>query len=367
MTKFGVFSLSQIPDQSRRAEAMRESIEEFVYAEELGYDTAWVAEHLFSTYGIAASSQLVAAAVAIATQRIRIGTAVSVIPFNHPLRTAADFGLVDVLSNGRLNFGVGRAYQPHEFAGLNLEMAESREMFDEGMDVILQAWTEETVHPDGKHWPSAGRVESLPKPIQQPTPPIYQAAISAPSFATAAERGWHLQLAAPFSYRTYREEWVDRLAGLLDEYEAACLKLGRNPRSAERAILIPFFCGPTEEQAIQEYSDHVEWFYNKVSGHERPTGAAADVLVPGYELQFIEGRKTKEAGMLNFQHLHEHGATIASDPAGCVKQLTELRDRLGITEFILWTNIGGIPTDRVRRSMKLTMEQVIPELRRADD
>ncbi|MBA3741384.1 LLM class flavin-dependent oxidoreductase [Sporichthya sp.] len=360
--KFGIFSLSQIPDQSRRAEAIQEELEEFVLAEQLGYDTAWVAEHLFSTYGVVASTQVIAAAIAALTSRIRIGTAVSIIPFNHPLRTASDFGLIDIQSNGRLNFGVGRAYQPHEFTGLGLEMAESRQMFDEGMEMILAAWTQEKVDHHGKYWSTSGPVEVLPKPAQKPHPPVYMATISPASFQTAADKGWGLQLAAPFTYRTYREEWMDKLAEHLADYEAACVAKGRDPKAAERAILVPFFCAETEDLAVERYARHVEWFYSKVSGHERPVGAAADKLVPGYELQFTEGKKTKEAGLLAFEHLHRHSAAIASDPAGCISKLQFMREKFGITEFILWFNIGGIDTELARESMRLTMDKVIPHI-----
>ncbi|NJO23152.1 MAG: LLM class flavin-dependent oxidoreductase, partial [Sphingomonadales bacterium] len=142
MTKWGVFSLSQFPDQSRRVEAFDDDLRFFELGEQLGYDKAWIAEHLFSTYGVVTSTQVYAAAIAQRVKKMRIGMAVVVIPFSHPLRTASDFALIDVLSHGRLDMGVGRAYQPHEFAGLGVPMDKSREMFNEGLDIVLKAWTE---------------------------------------------------------------------------------------------------------------------------------------------------------------------------------------------------------------------------------
>src|SRR5690606_4787902 len=88
--KWGVFSLSQMPDQSLRAEAFEADCRQFELAEELGYGTIWIAEHLYATYGVVTSTQVLAAAIAMRTRRIAIGTAVVVIPFNHPLRTASD-------------------------------------------------------------------------------------------------------------------------------------------------------------------------------------------------------------------------------------------------------------------------------------
>ena len=123
--KWGTFSLSQIPDPDRTVESFDSDLRLFEIAEQLGYDTVWIAEHLFSSYGVVTSTQVLAAAIAMRTNRIKIGTAVVVIPFNHPLRTASDFALIDVLSHGRLLFGAGRAYQPHEFIGLGVPMENS--------------------------------------------------------------------------------------------------------------------------------------------------------------------------------------------------------------------------------------------------
>src|ERR1700746_1666685 len=140
MTKWGIFSLSQIPEQKKRGEAFDADLGLFELAESLGYDKVWIAEHLFSNYGVVTSTQVYAAAIVERTKRIRIGTAVVVVPFNHPLRTASDFALIDILSHGRLDFGIGRAYQPHEFRGIGVPMDRSREMFNEGMDIILRSW-----------------------------------------------------------------------------------------------------------------------------------------------------------------------------------------------------------------------------------
>ena len=185
-TKFGVFSLSQFPDLTKVVESFDDDLGFFELAEKLGYDKVWIAEHLFSTYGLVTSTQVYAAAIAQRTSKIRIGMAVCAIPFNHPLRTASDFALVDILSHGRLDFGVGRAYQPHEFVGLGVPMDKSREMLAEGLDIVLKSWTQEKISYQGKFWTIPEPVELLPKPVQKPHPPVYQATISPESFEQAA-------------------------------------------------------------------------------------------------------------------------------------------------------------------------------------
>lgn len=357
--KWGVFSLSQIPDLSRVPVAFEEDFSLFQRAEELGYDTVWLAEHLFSNYGVVTSTQVLAAAVARCTSTIKIGTAVVVIPFNHPLRTASDFALVDVISKGRLKFGAGRAYQPHEFLGLDLPMEDSREMYAEGLEIIIKAWTNDTVDYKGKFWKVREPVEVLPKPIQKPHPPIYQACITPDSFRTAGQQGLNLQLASPFSYRTYRENWVDKLADSVALYEEERARIGLDPTGGERMMLLPFFTAQTNSEAQEIYGQYVEWFYSKVTSNQKNVVGQSSV-VKGYELTMSESLKTLDGGYLNFEKLHKHGAAIADDPETCVEKLCNLRDRLGITEFVLWFNIAGMPIEKSIQAMELTMEKVIP-------
>jgi alkanesulfonate monooxygenase SsuD/methylene tetrahydromethanopterin reductase-like flavin-dependent oxidoreductase (luciferase family) len=359
--KWGVFSLSQIPDLSRTTEAFDEDMAFFQEAEAQGYDTVWLAEHLFSTYGLVTSTQVLAAAVAKATSRIKIGTAVVVVPFNHPLRTASDFALVDHLSHGRLLFGAGRAYQPHEFVGLGVPMEDSRAMYEEGLDIVRRAWTEETVTADGQFWTIPQPVEVLPKPYQKPHPPIYQACISPESFVSAARSGVSLQLASPFTYRTYREQWVEKLAENLDIYEQECEKLGRDPKAAERMILLPFFVGESDEEAQAIYRERVEWFYAKVTANQKSVPGQADV-VKGYELTMAESRKTLAGGYLAFDKLLQYNAAIAGSPDTCVEKLNTLLEQLGITEFVLWYNIGGMPLEQSMKAMKLMKAEVAPRV-----
>jgi len=110
-------------------------------AEDLGFDSIWPAEHHFTEYGYCASPALSLAAVASVTKRIRLGTGVVVLPFNHPIRVAEDFAMLDLMSDGRVDFGVGRGYQPGEYKGFGIDQTKSRGIFNESLEVILQAWT----------------------------------------------------------------------------------------------------------------------------------------------------------------------------------------------------------------------------------
>ena len=121
-----------------------ETLEEIKLADELGFDSAWLAEHHFSRYGLLGNPLLLGAAVAQCTTRIQIGTAVVVLPFHNPLRLAEDAATLDILSGGRLELGVGRGYQPKEFAGFGIDAAYGKERYAEVVDILKLAWTGET-------------------------------------------------------------------------------------------------------------------------------------------------------------------------------------------------------------------------------
>src|SRR5688572_13907121 len=113
--KFAIFALLEQPDGHRAADVYQKVIEQAEAADELGFETIWLAEHHFTPYGTLPSPALLGVAIAERTKRLRIGTGVAILPFQDPRRLAEDYATLDLLSNGRLDFGVGRGYQPAEF------------------------------------------------------------------------------------------------------------------------------------------------------------------------------------------------------------------------------------------------------------
>src|SRR5205807_2105861 len=163
-------------------------IAQAVEAERLGFDRAWFAEHHFSRYGIAPSIHLLLAHAAALTSRIRLGTAVTVLPFFHPLRAAEELAMADVLSGGRIDWGAGRGYQRHEFDAFGVPIEESKTRFQEALDIVFRAWGDGPIEHHGHHW-DFGPVEVFPKPVQRPRIPTYVATISPSSVRWAAGAG----------------------------------------------------------------------------------------------------------------------------------------------------------------------------------
>src|SRR5919109_3077252 len=164
----------QLPCAPWQSEHVRygDTLAQIKHGDDLGFDTAWLAElHFFPEFSVMSSPLIVAAAAAQRTQRIRLGMAVSLLPLCDPVRSAEDAATVDILSQGRLVFGVGRGTNPLHYGGFNIPMEESRDRFSEALEIITQAWTAERVNYEGKYY----RVNDLavyPQPIQSPPPPI---------------------------------------------------------------------------------------------------------------------------------------------------------------------------------------------------
>ena len=155
-----------------------------------GYDAVWLAEHHFTTFSVCPSIHMMGTLAAARTKRLRIGTAVSLAAFYHPLRLAEEIALLDVLSGGRVNWGAGRGFDRTEFTAFGVSADESAPRFREAVEVVLEAWTQErlTHHGEFFHFDD---IEVLPKPLQNPLP-TWVAASSEPAIEWAAERGFSI-------------------------------------------------------------------------------------------------------------------------------------------------------------------------------
>src|SRR5262249_26317080 len=150
---------------------LAEEVDQMVLSEQLGYDSVWLTEHHFSDYGVSSAPSVLAATVAARTERLNIGLAVFVLPFHHPLRLAEGTATVEILSGGRPMVGLGRGNRRLEFLGHMVRQEHSREYLEEGVEVLLQAWTQERVTFHGKHWSFDG-IPVHPKPATRPHPPL---------------------------------------------------------------------------------------------------------------------------------------------------------------------------------------------------
>src|SRR5437016_14143920 len=189
--EFGISNLMGSRDPKKpTAEVFAEVAEQTRLADQLGYATAWFAEHHFSNYCLCASPLMMIAHCAAITEKIRLGTAVVVLPLYNPARLAAEIATADALSNGRLELGIGAGYQPYEFERFGVDITENLEMTEEFCDILDLAFSRDFFSYDGKHYQMPDT--HIPaRPVQNPLP-IYVAGHTQAMFRAAARRGYRV-------------------------------------------------------------------------------------------------------------------------------------------------------------------------------
>jgi len=280
--KIGVLQFFGWADRSIPLQSVYErAIERFEIMDETGYDAVWLAEHHFSGFSVCPSVHMMATMAAARTRRLRIGTAVSLAPFYHPLRLAEEIALLDNLSGGRVNWGAGRGFSRVEFEAFGVPVKESAGRFREAVDVVLGAWTQERLSHAGEYFHFDG-VEVLPKPLQQPHPPVWMAATSESAIDWAAGRGFsilmdphctHVELASKREHYGARMKEAGFSAAA--EREIPMARLIAIGESAEQAEAVArrgaaWTVGSYIGWGAREGVDPVERYVNEVIIHGTP-------------------------------------------------------------------------------------------------
>ena len=231
---FGVFYQLPCGEQQTPQLRYQDTIAQAILADELGFDQVWLAElHFDPRFSVMPAPLLLASAIAQATERIKIGTAVNLVPLHQPVRLAEEVATLDLLSEGRAIFGIGRGSQPRQYAGYGVDMEEGRARFLEALELLIHAWTHEEACYSGEFY-QVQEVNVVPKPAQQPHLPVYIAANSADTFGLVGDLG-HNILVAPLVVS--RE---GALAGL-EEYRSA-LSRGRQDAGLQKVnINLPVY------------------------------------------------------------------------------------------------------------------------------
>ena len=196
--KFGILQFFSWPERRVPLPTVyQRALQRIEIMDQTGYDAVWLTEHHFSDYSVCPSIPVMGTYAAARTKNLRIGAGVTLAAFYHPLRLAEEIALLDLLSGGRVNWGAGRGFDAREFRTFNVPMQESYARFREVIDIVVRAWTSERLAYTGKYF-SFEDVEVLPKPLQQPHPPMWVAAASPDAIDWAASVG-HSILMDPHS------------------------------------------------------------------------------------------------------------------------------------------------------------------------
>jgi alkanesulfonate monooxygenase SsuD/methylene tetrahydromethanopterin reductase-like flavin-dependent oxidoreductase (luciferase family) len=352
--KFGTYFFLQAPPGHRHPDIIRNELDQMVLSEALGFDEVWLTEHHFIDYGLSVDPATLASAVASRTSRVRIGLAAAILPFHEPIRFAEQMALVDIISNGRLDVGVGRGNRPSEFSGYRVPQVESRERFDEAVQIMIRAWTEERVTYDGRFFQIPG-VRVIPKPLQQPHPPVYQVCVSPDSIEGTALRGWPMLNSILFGP-------LDQLVATRDRYVTTLQKAGRSPAEiqallAHWGVSRQIYVAPTDAQALAETRDAEMWYQESFRKFVIPSPIedSHPTLQPGFRAMAERLSKITWEGLV--------AETLAFGSPETVARHIEAMRQMGIGQVLCWMNFGGLAQDKVRRSMELFAREVMPRFR----
>jgi alkanesulfonate monooxygenase SsuD/methylene tetrahydromethanopterin reductase-like flavin-dependent oxidoreductase (luciferase family) len=313
-------------------------LEQICEAEELGFDTALLAERHFEHGDLLFPAPFsFGAAVAARTQRIRIATAARILPLAHPIHVAEDAATLDILSNGRLEFGVTRASLDERcHDAFHSPMEQSRRRFEESLDVIVRAWTSASFSYEGQHY-RIPTVSVSPRPLQKPHPPIYVVAVSPQTVAFAGRRGHCVYLPATRTVgelqETAREYWHHRHGAGYDGSPGAL--------SINRFVYV----ADDERRARREIEAAFMGFIDR----RAPDLKAA--------LRRRYGERP-----LDYDQLIEDFCIFGS-PRVVAERLHELQTKLGTTYVLCSLNFITLDHERCLRSMRLLASEVIPQLR----
>ncbi len=319
-------------------------------ADRLGFHGAWVVEHhLMPGYSHASKPELVLAALARRTTRLRLGLGVVPLPYHHPLHVAERIHTLDILCGGRLEVGIGRGFSPDEYGAFGIDMRNSRSITEESLALLRKLFDGGPIVHHGRHFHLDG-VRVVPQGVQQPHPPLWTAAVSPGTFEWAAHESLGV-LAGPFKpwfmveadLRRYRIAWR----------ADAPMRIG---------MTVGMLCLPDGRRARALAAPALRWAYGELL---RVAAPVLETLWPGYEALRDLGRFRRlfHAGA-RLPVLELAGLAVVGTPEQCLARLQRYREA-GVTHLLCSIGGGALPTEIVRESLACLAANVLPALAEA--
>ncbi len=327
-------------EQQSDADAFAQALEQIADAERWGLDVIWLAEiHQQAARSVLSAPLTVASTIAARTSRIKIGTGVQVLPLCHPLRLAEETATIDQISRGRLLLGAGRSGNPRSYAAYGVPYSESRERFYETLDILKLAWTQQSFSYSGRYY-SFNEARAVPRPHQQPHPPIRIAGASEDTFPVLGALGYPLFVAV-------RSGSLSGLAPDLKAYRDAYAAAG-HPGRGEVYLRLSLHLADTDARALDEAEPSMMAGYRSLttrlegSPNSRRRAELETVRTITYE-QVLRDK------------------VVVGSPERVTHRLLQLHEELGIDGILAELNFGSrIPPQQMMRSLRLLCERVRP-------
>lgn len=346
--EFGLnFFPSVGPETNSAVDYFRESLELVDLVDDLGFAHVRTVEHYFEPYGGYSPNPLIfLSAAAQRTRRARLVTGAMLPIFNNPLKLAGEIGMLDAISDGRLDVGFARAFLPHEFERFGRDLDESRRRFTEGVDQVRMLLANAAVTSEGE-FHSFRSVTSLPRPTQQPHPPIWIAAIASPeSFTAAGKNGYNL-MAIPLA--------GEKMAELMGLYREAWKSAG-HPGDGRLMLSFAMYCAPTSAEATAIAGPCLDGYLGAlVEAASAWSDGASTKDYPGYDALIAALRQE------TFETQREKGVAWCGTPEEISDMIADFLKRTGRFESAsMQVNFHDLPGAKAADSMRLFSKHVMP-------
>jgi alkanesulfonate monooxygenase SsuD/methylene tetrahydromethanopterin reductase-like flavin-dependent oxidoreductase (luciferase family) len=349
------------PDSEHRA--FKNTLEQAVYGDQMGFHAFWTVEHHFlEEFSHCSNPEVLYGAVAARTKNMRIGYGVRLgpKPYNHPVRSAESAAVLDLISDGRVDFGTGRSSTRLELEGFGIHPDDTREMWQEAVGHIIGCWTNDEYAFEGKHW-SMPRRRVQPKPLQTPHPPVFGATGSDSGHQLMGELGLGL---CSFSVGVPPED-VKRRIDIYRKAIAGCTTPMGATVNNQVAAFTMVNCAPTQAESYDVSRDSFVW-YTKRSA-ELITSVAAWLEEMKRDLgtyQYLgEVQQIVKQGMhdlVDFDYLQSQNAVIVGDPDEVVRRC-KAYEAAGVDLLLCLVNPYAISHEKVMQTIELMGKYVIPE------
>jgi alkanesulfonate monooxygenase SsuD/methylene tetrahydromethanopterin reductase-like flavin-dependent oxidoreductase (luciferase family) len=344
--EIGLFFLMQRDEQWSEQAVYDSALEQMLAAEALGFHSVWIAEHHFNDYGLCPAPPVLAAFIAARTTALRLGMGVSLLPLHHPVDLAESLAVLDVVSGGRLDVGIGRGGTLQDYETFQSDRADARARVEEGIALIQQSWSGAPFDFQGR-FHSAQRVHVRPRPVQRPHPPLFIACNSEDSVRSAARLG--LPTLSSFFVP------VDELQRRHRLYRELAREAGRSPGEIEaleaqswgmRVVHV----APSREEALRAIEAPFMGYQQKMAVLR--SDSAGGSVPDSFDRSLLRLR--------SFQEYLATGWTLLGTADEVREGLQQYLEATGYRRVLLLMALPGLDTALALRSMRLFAEKVAP-------
>jgi alkanesulfonate monooxygenase SsuD/methylene tetrahydromethanopterin reductase-like flavin-dependent oxidoreductase (luciferase family) len=352
--RFGIYCEMQTPPGKSHYDLTWEIFRQIEHADEAGFDVYSIIDHhFFPKFSISTNPLAMFAAAAQRTKRIRFRTALHTLPLENPMRLAGEIAEVDILTNGRLECGLGRGhawlYEP-----TNAALEESRPRYNEAIEILVKAWTEEKFSFEGEYY-KVKDLSVVPRPVQKPHPRLFTGGTSDITYQMAGERGWGIFVPPLLPWPV--------LEAPLKIYKEACAKSRHQP---DIVYIRPVYLDEDEKQIRKEVEEALRHFlafnaspvYSLHSEEKK-----AELKAKGYG--FYASGALESLTELTYEQIVEQEIGFIGTPDKVIQQVKSVQAKGGIGELAIVSNFGGLDHWKSIKTQDLFAKHVMPAFRPA--